>query len=99
VHCCIVQCSNFWGRWYHCPTVEGRVGACCLAPHGHLSYLGQWQGPYGMEEHFGKPSVQGQGLAPMHKQLLGNQYVEYPKQGLCTVTDAPFRAMCGRPTT
>jgi hypothetical protein len=52
-----------------------------------------------MEERFCNPIVQGQGLALMHKQLLGNQSVEYPRQGLCTVTDAPFRAMCGRPTT
>jgi len=36
---CIAQCNGFWGRWYHCPIVEGKFGACCLAPHGHLGCL------------------------------------------------------------
>jgi hypothetical protein len=49
-----------------------------------------------MEEHFGGSIVQGQGLAPVHEQLSGNKSVEYLRQGLCVVVDAPLGAMCGR---
>ncbi len=52
-----------------------------------------------MEECFGGPIVQGQGLAPMHEQLSENQSVEYPKQGLCVVVDALFGVVCGRLAT
>jgi hypothetical protein len=97
VHCCITQCNGSWGKWYHCPVVEGRVGACCLAPQGHLGYLAQWQGPWGVEECFGSPIVQGQGLTLVHGQLPGNKFVKYPRQGLCVVIDALLGAMCGRP--
>jgi hypothetical protein len=41
-----------------------------------------------MEEHFGSPTVQGQGLALMHGKLLGNEFVEYLRQGLCAAVDA-----------
>jgi hypothetical protein len=52
-----------------------------------------------VEECFGGPIVQGQGLAPMHRQLSENQFVEYPMQGLCVVADALVGAVCGRLAT
>jgi hypothetical protein len=51
-----------------------------------------------MEEHFGGSIVQGQGLTLMHEQLSGNKSVEYFRQGLCVVVDAPLGAMCGQLT-
>jgi hypothetical protein len=49
-----------------------------------------------VEERYGSPIVQG--LALMQGQLPGNQYVEYPRQGLCAAADAPLKAVCGRRT-
>jgi len=99
MHCCVAQCSGSWDKWYHCLTIEGKVRPCCLAPHGHLGYLAQWQGPRSVEERFGSPTIQGQGLAPRHEQLSGNQSTKYPRQGLCIVIDAPLGVMCGQPAT